>query len=411
MEEYFLTIVIIGLLGFATSWLPFVSKKINVSYSIAFLILGWIAYWLIGSNLPWPNPIREQELTVRLTELLVIIALMGTGLTIDRKFSFKAWRAPLRLAGIYMLVSAALLAGISFYWIGLPIAVSLLMGAVTAPTDPVLASDVQVGPPNSKDSDDVRFTLTAEAGMNDGLAFPLTWLAILCAQTTGGTDNFLRWIEFDVLWRIGCGAAMGYLVGKAVAYLFFTLPDKYNVSTAREGLVALSATIFTYGLTELFNGYGFIAVFICALTVRNHEFDHEYHKELHTFITQVEKVLLSVLIFLFGGSLYSGILDGLNWKLAITAFVFVLILRPLVARISLVGIKMKPKEKWLASFFGIKGIGSFFYLSFALKKHDFELEEELWSFVALTVLISLIVHGLSAVWSMKNLREDLDSKP
>ncbi|MCO4755135.1 MAG: cation:proton antiporter [Bacteriovoracaceae bacterium] len=403
MDNYFISLAILGLLGFLASWFPFLLKKINVSYSIGFLLLGWLSYSIWSDVLPWPNPIREQELTVKLTELLVIVALMATGLRIDRRFSLKSWKAPLRLVGIYMLLSACALSSVSYFLLGLPLSAALLLGAVTAPTDPVLASDVQVGPPNSTPSDEVRFSLTAEAGLNDGLAFPLTWLAIAVAQAANNENFFWSWLEHDVFWRLGCGAGMGFLAGKLVAYFFISLPEKIGVFQMRDGLVALSATIFTYGLTEMFNGYGFIAVFISSLVIRSHEFEHEYHEELHSFIDQVERAILSVLIFLFGGSLYSGILGELTTPMFLTAIIFVLVFRPLAARLSLIGVKLKSKEKWAISFFGIKGVGSFFYLAFALKEHDFPFKEELWAFVACIVLISIVTHGLTAILSMKKL--------
>lgn len=403
MDSYFLSIVMVGILGFSASWLPFLSKKIFISHTIVFIALGWLAYSVLGDQLPWPNPFRQQVLTVKLTELLVIIALTGAGLKIDRKFSFKDWQAPLRLVGIYMLLSTFFISAVSYYILGLPLAVAILIGAVTAPTDPVLASTVQAGPPNSKDTDDVRFTLTAEAGLNDGLAFPLTWLAIACAQASSGESFLWSWFEFDVLWRIGCGGVMGLLIGKTVAYVYFRLPEKFAALEVRDGLVALSMTLFAYGLTELVNGYGFIAVFVSAVTIRNYEFEHEYHKELHSFIDQVERVLLSVLIFLLGGSIYGGVLDALTWEMAVVAIIFVLFFRPLAAMVSLIGMNIPKKEKWAISFFGIKGIGSFFYLAYALEKHDFALQEELWAFVAFVVLVSILVHGLTAIVTMKKL--------
>ncbi|MBD63635.1 MAG: cation transporter [Halobacteriovoraceae bacterium] len=403
MDSFFLSIAIIGLLGLSVCWLPTLTKKINVSYSIVFLALGWITYSILGDKLPYPDPFREQELTVRLTELLVIIALMGTGLRIDRPFSFKSWRAPLRLISGYMLVSFLLVWFLVFIFLGFPAAVAMLFAAVITPTDPVLASDVQAAPPNSGKSNDVRFALTAEAGLNDGLAFPLTWLAIAFAQSTEQSHFFWSWLEFDVLWRLSCGGILGFLMGKLVAFFFFTLPEKYKALHVRDGLVALSACLLTYGVTEMFNGYGFIAVFVCAVTLRNHEFKHKYHQKLHSFIDQIERILLSVLIFLFGGSLYGGILDDLTWSMAIMAIFLVLFFRPLVARLSLFGVKMTNKEKWITGFYGIKGVGSFFYLSFALKKYDFTYQQELWSLVSFVVLASILIHGLTAVYMMKKV--------
>src|SRR5690606_23919785 len=174
MDSYVLSITIIGLAALTAAWIPSLLSKINISYSLFYLAIGFIIY-LLPLDLPFPDPIWEEGLALHLTELIIIISLMGTGLKIDHSFSFKEWKNPFRLVTITMLFSIASMAFIAWWLLGFDPASALLVGAVLAPTDPVLASDVQVGPPMEGKNDDVRFVLTAEAGLNDGMAFPFTW--------------------------------------------------------------------------------------------------------------------------------------------------------------------------------------------------------------------------------------------
>ncbi|CAN5235669.1 cation:proton antiporter [soil metagenome] len=402
MDSYFISIVIVGLAGLSVAWIPTLLKKINISYALFYLFLGFIIYKL-PFQLPWPDPKWNNDLTVRLTELIVIIALMGTGLKIDHPFSFKEWRVPFRLVTITMLLSIGTVAFIGWYWLGFDPASAVLLGAVLAPTDPVLASDVQVGPPLEGKNDEVRFSLTAEAGLNDGMAFPFTWLAVAIAVSLNTGEPWLvEWLWKDLLYRILAGVACGYILGKGIAYLIFKSSKKRN-ARPRDGFIAISTTLLSYGITELVSGYGFMAVFVTAVVIRNYEIKNEYHKELHRFTDQVERMLLVALLILFGGSLTVGLLDHLTWPMATAGMIFILILRPVSGLAGLAGTGLKKGEKYFISFFGIKGIGSFFYLSFGIKNAEFQFVEELWSLVGFVVLGSIIVHGISASLAIKRI--------
>ncbi len=404
MDPYIISITIIGLAALGMAWIPSLTKKISISYSIIFLVFGIVAYSMLN-ELPWPNPLWQENYAMHLTELVVIVALMGTGIKIDHPFSLREWKAPFRLVTVTMLLSIGVMMVLGIWVLGFSPASAILLGAVLAPTDPVLASDVQVGPPNAGENDEVRFALTAEAGLNDGMAFPFTWLAIMLA-TSGQTDEawWMEWFFRDVLYRLIVGAVVGFGIGKAIVYLFFKLPEKYKMLHVRDGFVALSATLLVYGITELIHGYGFIAVFVAAITIRNYEMHHEYHGELHRFTDQIERILLAILLTLFGGSLVNGILDSLTWTMALVGLGFVLVIRPLTGLIGLIGTSLKFREKLAISFFGIKGIGSFFYISFAMDKVQFINKEEVWSIAAFIVLISILMHGLTASVTMKKLK-------
>jgi NhaP-type Na+/H+ or K+/H+ antiporter len=112
---------------------------------------------------------------------------------------------------------------------GLSLAAALLLAAALAPTDPVLASDVQVGPPGDREEDEVRFTLTSEAGLNDGLAFPFVLLAIAFVQE-GGFTSVAEWFAYAVVWKIAAGIGMGYLIGWVLGWLTFHLPNRAKLS-------------------------------------------------------------------------------------------------------------------------------------------------------------------------------------
>ncbi|HYH57378.1 MAG TPA: cation:proton antiporter, partial [Anseongella sp.] len=340
MDTYIISITIIGLSILGMACIPVITKKLKVSYSILYVLAGVLLYTLLHEYLPWPDPIWREDYSVHITELVVIIALMGTGLKIDQPFSFRTWRIPFRLVSVTMLLCIAFAACLGWAFLGLDLAHAVLLGAVLAPTDPVLASDVQVGPPQEKERDNIRFPLTAEAGMNDGLAFPFVWLAILLALPAGAEKSLGQWALYDLIYRLAAGVACGFLLGKLLAWLLFHLPRKGNQLVVQDGFVAISATLLVYGITELVHGYGFIAVFITAITLRNEEIGHKYHLKLHAFTDQMEKMLLAVLLLLFGGSLITGLLNDLNWEMVVFGLAFVLIIRPLAGLAGLIGIDL-----------------------------------------------------------------------
>ena len=197
--------------------------------------------------------------------------------------------------------------------LGLPWTAALLLGAALAPTDPVLAADVQVGPPRTGEEDEVRFGLTSEAGLNDGAAFPFVHLAIaLALSATTGEPWLLDWLTYNVLWEIGAGVGAGYLIGRAFGWLTFHIPAKTKLAQTGDGLIALSATFVSYGLTEIIHSYGFLSVFVTALAFRHSHRAHDFHREMHDVTEQIERLAMMVLLLLFGGALVSGLLEPLR---------------------------------------------------------------------------------------------------
>ncbi|RYF89631.1 MAG: sodium:proton antiporter, partial [Chitinophagaceae bacterium] len=199
-----------------------------------------------------------------------------------------------------------------------------------------------------------------------------------------------------------------YTLGRLVGYLVFSLAERFPLLRTQDGFLALSLTLLVYGLTEIAHGYGFVAVFICAFTLRHYERAHEYHEELHSFTDQFERLIVAVLLLAFGGSLVTGILDALTWKMVVFSLLLLLVVRPLSAFLSIANGKFHLKEKLAISFFGIRGMGSIYYLAFAIQTATFTNIPELWATVAFTILVSVIMHGLTATPIMKYLRKNVE---
>ena len=406
MDSYIITITIIGIATLGMAWMPSFTKLTGISDSVVYVLLGVIAYECLDI-LPPPNPMVYDTYTIHLTELVVVISLMGTGLKIDKPFSFKSWQVPFRLLTVTMVLCIAAVTCLAYYVLHFDLASSLLLGAVLAPTDPVLAADVQVGPPMEGIADEVRFSLTAEAGMNDGMAFPFTWLAILLAAASAGNFSVVmeEWLTIDLVYKILSGVILGVLLGRLLAYFIFNFSEKSKAINLNDGFIAVAAALVVFGITELIHGYGFVAVFVASVTLRNYELNNEFHKDLHSFSDQTERILVAIVLLIFGGSLVHGILDHLTWKMAVVAIIFLLLVRPVSGLIGLIGTRLHIKEKLGISFYGIRGIGSFYYLAFALKEAPFNFGKELWSMVAFIALLSVLIHGLSATRVMSGLEK------
>lgn len=400
-EPYILWLTGTGVLIALVTWLPLALKRLPLSLPIICIAIGAGIFLLPAVSLR-PMPLAFPQITERFTELVVIIALMGAGLKLDRVFSWRRWNVTWRLLGITMPVSIAAITLIGGWGLALPWTAALLLGASLAPTDPVLASDVQVGPPKSGEEDEVRFGLTSEAGLNDGLAFPFVNLAIALALAASTGEPWARdWLVHDVLWEIGMGVAGGWAIGKLFGWLTFHVPAESRLAQTGDGLIAIAATFVSYGVTEILDCYGFLAVFITALTLRRSHRDHEFQREMHDITEQVERIAMMVVLILFGGALVSGLLAALRWPDVLAAIAIILLVRPLAGLIGLAGFGAERMEKRTLAFFGIRGVGSFYYLAYALNHADFAQAERLWAIVGLVALLSILLHGLTVTPVMR----------
>jgi sodium/hydrogen antiporter len=335
---------------------------------------------------------------------VVLISLMGAGLKIDRLIGFATWGTTWRLLGIAMPLTIAALALVGGPLLGVGAASALLLAAALAPTDPVLASDVQVGPPGEGSEDEMRFALTSEAGLNDGLAFPFVMLALALAGAGSlGEAPLGRWLAVDVAWKIGAGVGLGALVGYGLGWLTFHLPNRGRLSRTGDGFVALGITCLAYGVVELAHGYGFIAVFVAALALRATERGHEYHRKLLEFAEELERLLMMVLLVGFGAAIGSGLLAALTPASVVYAALALFVVRPACAWVALAGSGIPAAERAVIAFFGIRGVGTFYYLAYALGRERFEGADALFATAGLAVAASILLHGVTVTPTLRYL--------
>ena len=383
-----------------------------VSTAMAFVATGVVA-GLLPLPLPGFLPEDNRELILRLTEVTVVVALMGAGLSIDRRPGLRSWAPTWRLLVLTMPICIASVALLGWSLLGLAPAAAVLLGAVLAPTDPVLAADVRVAGPNSHEEDVTRLTLTSEAGLNDGLAFPFVYLALLMAAGEMETlTDVGQWLAWDLVGKVAIGIVIGVVVGRLLALLAFRSPTGWlRLSESNEGILALAATFTSYGAAEALHGWGFIAVFVAGLSIRGVHNEHDYHAQLHDFTHQIERLLTLAALLMFGVACASGLLDALTWEGILIAVLLVVVIRPLTGVVSLIGCSGTWPERVAKACFGVRGIGSFYYLAYAFGQESFTDESLLWSTVAATVLVSVVVHGATSAPAMLYLDRSRELRP
>lgn len=417
LDYYNLAIILLGIAILGVTWLPNLLANVPLSYPVIYVIVGFLVYRLpLGLSDPLPH--LNSQFTVHLTEFCVIVSLTGVGLKIDRALKWKGWKELFQLLIVAMVVCIGLFIPLSMWYAGFTIAGAVLLAAVLSPTDPVLAADVQVGPPDEENEKKDKFLLTAEAGFNDGLAFPFVYLAVgLAAAANGDYAEVLQeWVWFYLFYKVGAGLIGGWLLGKLFRHIFIWFQE-FQLTNVSDGFVSLALTLLVYGIIEIAGGYGFLAVFVAALFFSKKETrrtteegEHlKFRKELHNFTDQLERLLIVVILMLFGAVLSAGLFDYLHFEGVVLGFVFVFVIRPLAGWISLYGSNLNRREKLLVSFFGIRGIGSLYYLAYGLSIGNFSSEGgyEIWAVAAFTVLLSIVVHGVlvypATRWAMRDI--------
>lgn len=410
--------------------LPTALSRVALSAPIVLVVVGAGIGMLPGSSTI--SPVGHRALTEHLTEFSVLVALMGVGLALDRPLqlrSWATWRAwastwRLLLIGMPLAIGATALLG---WWVmGLAPAAALLVAAVLAPTDPVLAADVQVEGPSTDmeaegdageidEKDEVRFALTSEAGLNDGLAFPFVYAAIFLA-TLGGVSSWgLRWVGWELIGKTVIGVVVGVATGWLLARIAFRAPRRsLRLAETGEPLLAIAATLLAYGLAEVAGGWGFLAVFACALTMRSAERSSEYHALMHQVVERLERLLTLIVLLLLGVALTDGLLSNLTWQGAVLGALVIFVVRPVSALLALGrgarrdyvdDGRLGPRERLVTAFFGVRGVGSIYYLAYATGQAEFPHLRLLWSTVAFTIVLSVLVHGVAATPVMRWLEQ------
>lgn len=396
LSPYHVLLAAGGVLIILSHWAPrFFSGREPASAPL--LILTGFTAWMLIPGLPDPiDPTASPLIWERVSELAVIIGLFGTGLRIDRLTRRKLWVPTARLLLIAMPLTITALAVFGWTAAGMTMSGALLLGAVLAPTDPVLAGDVQVGPPLEGGEHPVRFALTTEAGLNDGLAFPFVHLGIMIAAAGAVSFGLVgEWLARDVLYRIAVGAVAGAMLGWLLGKILFDWPKGNALSRTQSGVIGFAGVLIAYGGAELVEGYGFIAAFVTGLVLRREESHDRYHERLHGFVEALEHTLTALLLIAIG-SVIPVLWPYLDWSHALIALALIFAIRPLSAWASLAGSGLAGRERLVVSFYGVRGIGSIYYLAYA--GHQVELADEaaLWATVIFTVVVSVFVHGLTA---------------
>src|SRR5687768_13889012 len=245
-----------------------VLKRLPLTASIFYLGAGaLIGPW--GANLLRVDALRDARAVERLTEVVLIVSLFTAGLKLRLPLSDRRWRTATLLAIVAMILTISAIAAVGSAVAGLPLGAAVLLGALLAPTDPVLASDVQVV--HEHDAEPVRFNLTAEAGLNDGTAFPFAMLGLglLGEHELGSWGG--RWLIVDVVWAVGVGLAVGTLCGAAIGRLVIYLRRVHREAVGLDEFLALGLIALSYGLALLLHAYGFLAVFAAGLALRRVE--------------------------------------------------------------------------------------------------------------------------------------------
>ncbi|GAA2148130.1 cation:proton antiporter [Humibacillus xanthopallidus] len=416
-----------------------------MSAAMVLLVVG-----VVVGLLPMPQGLDLDPLAIgpqieRITELAVLVALMGVGLAIDRplrlrdRASWARWSPTWRLLAIGMPITIAGVALLG-WGLGLAPAAALLLGAALAPTDPVLAGDVQVGGPHVgpaepkaegegegaaseaaapaeggvdeeaaeavDEEDDVRFALTSEAGLNDGLAFPFVGASLLIAAGTATSfGSWVGWLAWDLVGKVVIAVVLGAALGAALGRVAFrSKRPTLRLAEQGEPLLAIAALVMAYGLVQVAHGYGFLGVFACGLTLRAAERGHEYHRSMHDVVQRLERLLTLIILLLLGMGVTNGLLGALDWRGVLVALALVFLIRPAAGVLSL---RLRPrspdlpgglarKEALAAAFFGVRGVGSLYYLAYAAGHEHFPEERWLWSTVAFAIVVSVVVHGVLA---------------
>jgi NhaP-type Na+/H+ or K+/H+ antiporter len=384
------------------------------------------------------NPLKESALLEVLTEVAVLISLFSAGIKMPVPVSLVRWRPPILLATVSMAVSVGLVAAFAYYLLNLPLGAGILLGAILAPTDPVLATDVQIRHPGDRDR--LRFTLTCEAGMNDGSAFPFVMLGLGLLGLHELGEFGLRWALVDVLWATLAGIAIGVMSGAALGHLGWKLRSEPSEHTLMDDFLGLGLIGVVYGLSVLVGAWGFLAVFFAAVALRQTELklagagqdssnqsqtdsikpeaanawpDNEPPPTVSggslVFKEHLERLSELILVLLIGGTLF---LDSWSWRAVGLALFLFTVARPVSALASLLLTRTSWPMRGMVGWFGVRGIGSLYYLMYAIQ-HGLpeDLALKLIRLTLIAVSLSILVHGTSVKPLMSRFWRDRKRLP
>lgn len=408
--------LVIGLLLIGMGLTDTVRRDLPFSASALYLLAGWLMGPEVGGLLRL-DLFDDARLLEVVTEVAVLISLFAVGLRLRVRLTDRLWLTPVRLATLGMLLTIGGLALVGV-WFGLSLGAAMLLAAILAPTDPVLASDVQVDDPNDRDK--LRFGLSGEGGLNDGTAFPFVMLALGLLGLHELGEGTWRWWGVDLLWAVTGALVLGWVLGWSFSRMVLHLRREREQALGMESFLTLGLIALTYGLALTINSYGFLAVFVAGLAMRSVEFaDSDGKRHAHgsdespktsaymarvvlDFALDIER-LAELTVMLLVGSLLRA--EVFNWASLGMAAALLLVVRPLAVQLTLIGSDLTRGQRRLAAWFGIRGVGSIYYLAFAIS-HGVVGDEATWvaHAVLATVVASVVLHGASATPAMRLYR-------
>ena len=417
--------VIVGVLLVVMALSGSVLARLPLSTAMLYLMVGMaVSPWGIG--LLWADSANHSVLLETLTEVVVLISLFSAGLKLSAALSERRWLLPLRLAVVSMVVTVLAIAAVGHFLLGLSVGAAVLLGGILAPTDPVLASDVQVHSPGDRDR--LRFALTGEGGLNDGTAFPfvLLGLGLLGLHDLGHFG--WRWLAVDVVWGSACGIAVGSGLGLAIGRLVLYLRREHQEAVGLDDFLSLGLVALSYGAALMLHGYGFLAVFAAGVALRHlvqrqsttpvasqkaveqaaavpgskaadQVAVHPEHapafmaQAVLGFNEQLERIGEVMVVIAIGALLWA-----VEWQHVVWWFValLLLVIRPASVALGLAGSSASTAQRTLIGWFGIRGIGSLYYLMYAINQGvDAQLADVLTALTLSVVVTSIVVHGVS----------------
>ena len=402
--------LLVGCLLLAMGLLSPAMKRLPITSAIVYLAIGLIVGPTVLNTFHF-NPLKQSALLELLTEVAVLISLFAAGVKMPVPMSLARWRAPILMASVSMTASVLLVAAFAHWALGLSPGAAILLGAIIAPTDPVLATDVQIRHPGDRDR--LRFHLTCEAGMNDGSAFPFVMLGLGLLGLHELGDGGLRWLLVDALWATIAGVGIGVAIGSGLALLAHWLRRARSNRVFMDDFLGLGLIGVVYGASESVGAWGFLAVFFAAVALRQTELGllnatdqaperlqnapqdspHTISAGSLVFKEHLERLSELLLIVLIGGTLF---LDSWSWRaVGLALFVF-LVARPLSVVLGLAGTRVPWRIRGMAGWFGVRGIGSLYYLMYAIEHGLPEaVALELIHMTLVVVTLSILVHGVS----------------
>ena len=415
-------------------------RRLPITTSFVYLAIG-IAIGPVGMGWVEINFISSGTLIEHLTEVAVILSLFVGGLKLRLPLRDPSWSAAYRLTGPVMIVCIAGVAVFAHFVFGFGWAASCLLGAVLAPTDPVLASTVSVN--NARDRDRMRYGLSGEAGFNDGAAFPFVIFALMWMDYGDLGQWTLGWALHRLVWAIPAGLMVGYFLGKGIGRIAIWLRARFQDNEAPNDFLAMALIALVYVGAEAMGAWGFLAAFAAGIGFRHAEVaavrdnpdvsqetnpdalepDNNQHltddppaeelvarevteeemkhparaagivvSEIISFGDTAERLMEVMLVLLVGIC----IAVYWDWRAIPLALALFFVIRPLTVLLFLIKTPTNMTQRWMMGWFGIRGIGSIYYLSYAMTHGLTEGLTELSGIILSVVALSIVIHGVTS---------------